>query len=175
MAIPVKKTGKTRPARAASRRSNKMFAAGLIALAACCAACDPSQASQGQYVHLPATGWDSSLPLRFTPSLPDSAACYDLTVAVRHNATYGYRNLSLVVDLLDDSARVERHKAHFVLADDYGNWLGTGFGTLYQSRLTVARRVPAERARRVVVWQSMTDCPVLRGVEDVGLITKKVE
>ncbi|MBR1551567.1 MAG: gliding motility lipoprotein GldH [Muribaculaceae bacterium] len=152
-----------------------MVAAGLIALAACCAACDPSQASQGQYVHLPDAGWDSALPLRFTPSLPDSTASYDLTVAVRHSTAYGYRNLNLVVDLIDDSARVERHKAHFVLADDYGNWLGTGFGTLYQSKLTVARRVPAGHARRVVVWQSMTDCPVLHGVEDVGLITKKAE
>lgn len=147
----------------------------LVVVALLLWGCDPSQATRGQYVHLPADGWDRSMPVTFEPEYGDSAGAYDIELALRHTMDYGYRNLSLVVDLIGDSARVERYRVNFTLADRYGNWLGTGFGALYQNRVTVARGVSPRCARRLVVWQAMDNCPVLTQVQELGVIVSVTE
>lgn len=136
-------------------------------------ACDRKPVmAHSAFVHLPNDGWQRTMPLSFSPEYDDSAARYDVTLAVRHNNSYRYSNLSLVVDVIAADSAVSRKQVNMVLADGYGNWTGGGFGTLYQVTEPVALGISPNQAHSVVVWQAMNDCDTLRGLADVGIITK---
>lgn len=128
--------------------------------------------SQASFVHLQSGGWRHDAPLAFTPQYADSATTYSLTLAVRHTNSYAYSNLSLVVDVINVDSLVTRHKLDMRLADGYGNWLGGGFGTLYQDTAMVAAVIDPDDATRVIVWQAMQGCDTLRGITDIGLIAR---
>lgn len=112
------------------------------------------------------------MPLSFVPQYDDSTASYDITLAVRHAASYHYRNLSLVVDVIDADSTVNRHNVDMMLADQYGNWSGGGFGTLYQASIPIVASVKPSQARSIIIWQSMNGIDTLRGLESLGLITR---
>lgn len=112
------------------------------------------------------------MPLTFDLQYADSVSPCTITLVVRHDNTYRYRNLPLVVDLIADDSTVVSHPVDVAIADEYGNWKGGGFGPLYQRAVTVASGVEPARACHVVVWQAMQDCDTLTGVVDVGIIAR---
>ena len=126
--------------------------------------------SHARFEHLPASGWQRTLPLTFTPEYDDSTATYDIKLALRHDNSYRYRNLSLVVDLIAADSTVNRQTVDLTLADEYGNWTGGGFGALYQDQTTIAHGIKPASARSVVVWHAMQGCDTLCGLVNVGII-----
>lgn len=126
------------------------------------------------FQHLPASGWMRSMPLYFSPEYDDSAASYDIRLAVRHDNSFSFRNLSLVVDIIAEDSTVKRNAVDMTLADEYGNWTGGGFGALYQIVIPVAKGYTPSRARQVVIWQTMAGCDTLNGVADIGIFTVPV-
>lgn len=149
-----------------------IIAAAMLMLASCQR--KPVMA-HSSFVHLPLNGWLRSAPLRFQPEYDDSALTYSLTLAVRHDISYPYRNLSLVVDIIDDDSVVTRKTVNLILADQYGNWTGGGFGSLYQDTVVVAGVIDPSDASSLVVWQAVQDCDTLRGLVDLGLITRPLK
>lgn len=126
--------------------------------------------AHSRFVNLPANGWQRNMPLVFEPVYDDSSRTYQLTLAVRHDNTYSHANLSLVVDMIAVDSVVNRQKVNIVLADEYGNWTGAGFGVLYQDKVRIASVIDPGDARSVVVWQAMDSCDVLQGLVNVGVI-----
>lgn len=124
-----------------------------------------------EFKHLPAVGWQRTSPVSFSPEFDDSTATYDIKLAVRHSNTYAFSNLSLVVDLIAEDSTATRIPVSITLADEFGNWTGGGFGTLYQQSTAVASGVMPSQANRVLVWQVMEPCDTLVGIADVGIIT----
>ena len=122
------------------------------------------------FTHLPNGGWQRTMPLSFRPEYDDSAARYDVTLAVRHDNSYRFRNLSLVVDIFAEDSTVNRQTVDMALADEYGNWTGGGFGALYQDQMTIARAASPADAHSVVIWQAMPGCDTLQGLVNVGII-----
>ena len=147
----------------------------LMAMVVLCllVACEPKNGSSASFKTLPEDhGWEASMPLEFTPSYSDSNATYDIVVAVRHTNAYKYSNLPLAVDIMSDSTTaVRRVKVSLDIADDYGNWHGTGFGTIYQCKAVVARHVAPATAKKVIIWQVIADTTALTGISEVGVIT----
>ena len=127
--------------------------------------------SHARFVHLPVSGWQRTLPLTFTPEYDDSTRTYDISLAIRHDNSYRYRNLSLVVDIIAADSTVSRRQMDLSLADEYGNWTGGGFGSLYQDKVTVVSAATPTSASSVVVWQAMKGCDTLCGLVNVGIIT----
>lgn len=127
------------------------------------------------FVHLSPDGWLRTMPLTFTPEYDDSASRYAITLAVRHASNYRYRNISLVVDVIGSDSTVERHNVEMPLADEYGNWSGGGFGTLYQAVVPIVDNVLPQHSRSVVVWQAMEGIDTLCGLESIGLIARPVQ
>ncbi len=121
------------------------------------------------FVHLPSSGWQRSMPLIFIPQYDDSTRRYDISLAVRHDNSYAFSNLSMVVDVIAEDSTVNRSTVDMSLSDQFGNWSGGGFGALYQSAVPIAADVTPAQAHRVVVWQVMEDCDTLRGVVDLGI------
>lgn len=128
--------------------------------------------THAQYIHLPAGGWMQSEPLTFSPEYDDSTLTYSLTLAVRHGNVYRYSNLSLVVDMIAVDSTVNRQLLDMSLADEYGNWKGGGFGSLYQDTISIAGVIAPEDARSIIVWQAMEGCDTLRGLADIGVFVR---
>lgn len=128
--------------------------------------------AHAHFLHLPSAEWLKTQRLNFYPVYDDSTAAYDLSLALRHDNTYRYRNLSLVADVMAADSTTTCHKVDITLADEYGNWSGGGFGALYQYRVTIVSGVSPAAARRVVLRQAMAGCDTLCGVVDVGIIAK---
>ena len=126
--------------------------------------------AHAQFKHLPSSGWQRMMPLTFSPEYDDSTATYDLALAVRHQNTYRYRNLSLMVDIIAADSTVNHHPLDIALADEYGNWSGGGFGTLYQDEVAIAHGISPDDACSIVVWQAMEGCDTLFGLVNVGII-----
>ena len=126
--------------------------------------------SHASFVHLPVSGWQRTLPLTFMPEYDDSAATYDIKLALRHDNAYRYSNLSLVVDLIAADSTVNRQTVDMTLSDAYGNWTGGGFGALYQVQTTIAHGITPESAHSIVVWHAMQGCDTLCGVVNLGII-----
>lgn len=124
------------------------------------------------FFHFPSSGWQHNKPVVFVPEYDDSVLTYNLVLAVRHSNSYRYRNLSLVVDLIAADTVISRRSVNMPIADEYGNWTGGGFGTLYQDTVTVAEVIDPGDACRVVVWQTMAGCDTLSGLVNLGLITR---
>ncbi len=144
-----------------------VVAAAMLIMAACQR--KPVMA-HAQFKHLPGTGWLQSQPLSFMPEYDDSTATYDLAVAVRHDNSYRYRNLSLVVEIIAADTTINCKSVNMMLADEYGNWSGGGFGALYQNKVNIADNVLPSRAHKVVIRQAMAEKDTLCGVVDVGII-----
>lgn len=128
--------------------------------------------SHSRFIQLPLDGWQRTMPLTFVPEYDDSTGSYDIVLAVRHAGSYRYRNLSLVVDVIAADSTLNRQNIDMTLADEYGNWKGGGFGTLYQMTAPVLAGITPDQARSVVVWQVMNRVDTLRSLESMGLITR---
>jgi gliding motility-associated lipoprotein GldH len=143
------------------------IATALLILSGCE---DKPVMSHSQFKHLPTSGWQRVKPLTFNPEYDDSTATYDLRLAVRHDNTYRYCNLSLIVDIIATDSTMSRYPLDIALADEYGNWSGGGFGTLYQDEVVVVSGISPDDARSLVVWQAMEGCDTLFGLVNVGII-----
>lgn len=152
----------------------KGHTAAIVAVLAfaisCLSGCSFVQDSMAHFKTLPDEGWNKSMSIKFTPEYSDSSLTYDIALAVRHNNDYQYSNLSLAVDLIDSVKTVTRHDIDFELSDGYGNWLGSGFGAIYQSSVVIAQGVRPSQVTSIVVWQAMNNCDVVKNVIDLGVI-----
>lgn len=146
-----------------------VFIAAAMLILACCQG--KPVMSHARVIHIPASGWQQATPLTFYPEYDDSTLTYSLMLTIRHENSYRYRNLALVIDMVASDSVVNRKKVNMSLADEYGNWKGGGFGALYQDTLRIADVIDPGDARSVVVWQTMAGCDTLHGIIDAGLIT----
>ena len=133
-------------------------------------ACSPQDASQSEFFAVPEQSWSQEAPITFALTYPDSTACYDIELAIRHNVDYQYQNLSLAIDLIRDDKSFTRKVIDFQIADGHGIWLGKGFGALYQHHATVIANAKAGEFKQMVVWQAMPNCKTIEHVTDVGII-----
>lgn len=131
--------------------------------------CDRPVLPHAQFIHLPESGWKYQSPVTFHPVYDDSTRTYDITLAVRHQSNYAFATLPLAVDIVDADSVVHRQLLDMRLADEYGNWSGGGFGTLYQQQTSIARGIKPSEVASVVVWQALDSTHSLKGVVDVGI------
>ncbi len=158
-----------------SPRNNLVAAVMAVVMLFCLGACAPERSPYSEFRTLTDEGWFSSMPLKFSPQLVDSTVqTCNVEVAVRHNNSYPYSSLNLVVDFIDSRYRVVRHNVVIPVANGYGNWLGSGFGRFYQEKVTVAEGVAPASLHSIVVWQAMKGCEKITDVENVGIIITPV-
>lgn len=141
----------------------------LISVLSCLDACSFQQDTTAQFKTLPSEGWRKDQPITFTPEYADSSLTYDIQLSIRHNNSYQYSNLSLAVDMVDSVKVIHRKDVDFELCDSYGNWKGSGFGALYQSSIVIATGIKPTDVNSIVVWQTMTNCDVVKDVIDIGI------
>jgi gliding motility-associated lipoprotein GldH len=97
-------------------------------------------------------------------------ATYNVIVELTTNRGYPYRDLWLQIeqDLTDSLVRTDTLR--YLLADEYGKWLGSGAGGLNQLSMPYRSFMPRDSVYnyRLAIRQIMAD-DLLRGVEKVGI------
>ena len=122
---------------------------------------------------LPNAEWDKQQALRFEAPVRDISIPYNLTVELRHNNQYPFRNVWLFVECQTPSGSMRADTLEVYLADVYGKWQGKGVG-LYLYSVDYQKNVqyPDTGTYVYTIRQGMR-ADVLKGISDVGLRLSK--
>ena len=114
--------------------------------------------------NLPTQGWAYTSPVTFSPVEGDG----ELFLAVRHDASYPYSNLWLEVSAPLHGGAQMVDTVNLTLCDNYGRWLGKGFGGSYQMEVPVAKSVKLDSGTTVTMRHIMR-LDTLHGIDQIGL------
>ena len=144
----------------------------IAALWAAVASCGGGERDYSRWQTLPVEGWaygDTVLLVPVDTALPgnDSLVHRPLRLGLTHANDYMYSNLWLEVTYVGES-HMYRDTVNVTLADVYGRWLGSGFGSNYQHEVTLNPRADIDLTRPVSVRHIMR-VDTLRGLEKIGV------
>jgi len=142
----------------------KKLLVSLLAMVAIFFSCTKVPLFSG-YRTMPENGWDKDSILTFSFNITDTTATYDVMFSIRHTVNYPYQNLWLFTN--QDTMEI-------FLADQRGEWLGNGRGTLREMPVIYkqAIRFPHSGDYTISLQQGMrTNC--LKGISDIGVIINK--
>lgn len=117
-----------------------------------------------------AKGWNRYDTLRYDFKIHDNQS-YDMVIETRNTLNYPYRNIYLFVNCKMGKKVIFSDTIQTQLADKLGNWLGSGWGSLYTVRTNYKHqfRFPkANQQYQIQVVQGMRDFDLV-GIESVGL------
>ena len=96
---------------------------------------------------------------------------YDITLEVTNNAQYPYQNIWLfVMDNFDDPTTFTKKSKEYLLANEFGEWYGSGFASTFQLSLALQKKVvfTEKRNYRIMIGHGMRDEELL-GIEKIGV------
>ena len=118
--------------------------------------------------------WDKNDVCRFEIEIQDTLTPHYISIIIRHNDNYAYRNLWLFVDITTPSGAIRSDALDCELADDMGNWFGKGisiykFEALYEQSVIF----PKSGIYTFAIRQGMRD-DILKNISEVGIkLTKE--
>lgn len=146
----------------------------LTASAYLVAACD-NRTVYHSYQHIPEYGWAKNDTLFYNIPIKDSLASCQLSVEIRNQDNYPYRNLFLAISYIHpaDSSFFITDTIECILADANDKWIGTGIGTLFQSKHNYPRSFSLHKRNYTVkLYHLMKESP-LKGLSDIGIKIQK--
>lgn len=119
---------------------------------------------------VPIAGWHYNDGIVFEATLHDTLSLHELYLDVRNTTDYPYRNLFLFLEIAFPDDRVLRDTIECVLADNRGNWTGSGFGYIRFNRYLFRDEVwfPVAGTYTFTIYQGMRETE-LAGIADVGI------
>ncbi len=124
----------------------------------------------------PIKGWNKDSVVTFQLNNIDSSKVYDLFINVRNTNEYQYSNLFLIAEIKFPQGKVISDTLEYEMTKPNGEWLGTGFGDVKESKLWYKEDVrfdePGEY--KVTIQQAMRrigevdGIQVLEGITHVG-------
>lgn len=140
----------------------------VVTLAVLAGACTNPADSFGRFEQLPAGGWAYGDTIAITTDSLSSTG-KRLSVAVRHNDDFPYRNLWIEVSGSDASGKMIRDTVDIMISDSYGRWLGKGIGDSYQCSAPIDGIVNIAGAATVKLRHVMR-VDTVPGLEQIGII-----
>ena len=78
-------------------------------------------------------GWTSDSIARFEFEITDTIPTYSIGIQVRNAPDYQFQNLWLFVKKVYPDMSFRNDTVQLMLADEYGNWIGSGIGSIYSA------------------------------------------
>ncbi len=124
----------------------------------------------------PLRGWHKDSVVTFELENIDSSKVYDLFINVRNNNEYNYSNLFLITEIKFPQGKVISDTLEYEMTKPNGEWLGTGFGDVKESKLWYKENVQFDEPGRykVTIQQAMRKngevdgIQVLEGITHIG-------
>jgi gliding motility-associated lipoprotein GldH len=90
---------------------------------------------------IPDNTWGSKNILKFNVDITDTVSSNNFYVNVRNADGYPYNNLFLFVKTIFPSGKISDDTLECVLADEKGQWLGSGMGDIYDNQIPFKKNV----------------------------------
>ena len=134
-------------------------------------ACDKRRVFD-QYESLPGQ-WHRDSLVSFSVVAPDTINSYDLFINIRNDSDYKYSNLFLITNMNFPNGKVISDTLEYAMAAPSGEWLGTGFGELKESKLWYKENIRFTEAGeyRIDIQHAMRQSGNTQGIEDLEGIT----
>lgn len=149
--------------------------AKLIAVAACVAlvACDNVVYTDCRDV---GSGWSKDSVLTFPLIIDDPHGLYQTQIVVRNTDAYRNQNLWLFVDTETPAGTHRRDTVQFFLADEFGRWVGSGVGTIFENVWIYQPRVRySEAGTYTLRVQHGMRYDILDGIGEVGVRVLRID
>ncbi len=148
----------------------------VAAICATALACEPTPLYE-EYVPVAGNAWSADSSVSFEIEIEDTTAVYQAIWHLRNNDDYEWSNIYLFRNVTSERGIEFADTAQFVLADNYGKWLGKGVGELKTNSWPFKNgylRFKHSGKYTFTLQQAMRTNK-LKGVEDVGLGIYKLE
>lgn len=133
--------------------------------------CDEGEV-YSRFYHIENGKWSRDSLLTFTiDSLNHTpGVSYDVTLELTTNRSFPYRDLWLQIDHNMTDTLVHSDTLRFILADEYGKWLGSGVGGLNQITFPYISFMVGDsvKNKQLTIRHVMKD-EWLRGIEKIGV------
>ncbi|TBW27789.1 gliding motility lipoprotein GldH [Gramella sp. KN1008] len=143
------------------------FLAGMITMIS---ACDRKRVYDE---YKPVKDWHKDSIISFKLGELDSSRVYNLFINIRNNKDYQYSNLFLITEIKFPQGKVISDTLEYEMARPDGEWLGTGFGDVKESKLWYKEKVQFDEPGdyRVTIQQAMRKNGKVEGIEELQGIT----
>lgn len=118
--------------------------------------------------------WETNNIISFPVMIEDTAAYHNIIINVRNTTFYPNANLFLFINTTSPDNHVLRDTVELFLANEKGEWLGTGVGKLRDNSIYYQKniRFPLKGIYRFDIQQAMrTD--KLEGIYNIGIGIEK--
>lgn len=118
--------------------------------------------------------WHRDSVITFKFQAPDTIENYNLFINLRNNSDYPFSNLYLIIELNFPNGKVISDTLQYEMAAPSGEWLGTGFGDVKESKLWYKENIKfAESGEYMVTVQhAMRKRDSVKGIEYLDGITE---
>jgi len=127
------------------------------------------------YIDIPKYSWHKEHIAQFEVEITDSIQLHNIYVNIRNTGKYPFSNLWLFIKQIDPEGVVSEDKFECHLANDTGEWYGSGFGNIFDLQVLYKPAViftkPGLYTFEMV--QGMRD-DNLPGIVNVGLKLEKI-
>jgi gliding motility-associated lipoprotein GldH len=99
---------------------------------------------------------------------------YKISLNLRITNDYRFSNLFILLKIQGPQKELQTKRLEFTLADNQGDWLGSGSGNIYTYRIPITKdlKFAHKGVYKFEIEQDMRDNP-LRGLVDIGLRIEK--
>lgn len=118
--------------------------------------------------------WEKNKEYFFSFEITDISTPYNLTLEVRNNNLYPYKNLWIISTQDQPIGPLQRDTTECILADEYGKWKGNGI-SLFQSSFSIKKNYifPHTGLYTFSFKQMMRD-ESLKGIQEIGFRVTQV-
>lgn len=120
--------------------------------------------------------WSYVNKLKYDVKIDDIQEPYNLYFNLRVSGSYRYSNIFALLSQTSPGKKTHTTRYEFKLANNDGEWLGSGSGNLYSYQLLLRKqyKFPAKGVYHFQIEQNMRDNP-LHEVIDAGLRVEKAK
>ncbi|RCS26204.1 gliding motility lipoprotein GldH [Polaribacter sp. WD7] len=136
-----------------------------------------------QYKPINAKGWKANENVFFEFEVTDTISQKNLFINIRNNSDYEFSNLYLITALNFPDATVVIDTLQYQMADETGQYLGTGITEIKDNKLfykekktfSVAGKYKFSVRHAMRKNGAINPIEFLKGIQDVGLSIEKIE
>lgn len=145
----------------------------IIIILAFYASCDKSRVFD-EYRAMPEEQWHMDSLKHFKFHIEDSLAIYNMFINIRNTGQYEFSNLIVFVKTTLPGKLTLKDTVNCILADEKGDWLGSGFGSIWTNKIPYKTkfRFPRKGEYGVDIQHGMRKAK-LHGISDVGVRIEK--
>lgn len=125
---------------------------------------------------IPGYSWNKENEVELEAQVQDSISPFDIDLVIRTNNNYPYRNIFLFITTSSPAGQSITDTVEYYLADEKGNWYGSGLGDINDLSVPFKSRVifPQGGNYTFSIKQGMRE-ENLEGVTDIGIRIEEIK